>query len=53
MVLKEMELVKINGGGFLMTSTYLNSLARIVSTIMDLGRTVGSSIRRAYSKNYC
>lgn len=47
MKLKEVELYEIKGGG--VTATFLNSVARIISTVLDLGRTVGSSIRRIYS----
>ncbi len=51
MNLNETELFCIKGGAI--TSTFLNSVARVITTILDLGRTVGSSIRRIYSKNYC
>lgn len=51
MKLKETELYQIKGGAI--TLSYLNSVARIINTIMDLGRTVGTAIRRLYSKNYC
>ena len=51
MKLKEIELYEIRGGA--VTATFLNSVARIISTVLDLGRTVGSSIRRIYTKNYC
>ena len=45
------ELVKINGGG--LTAAYLNAAARAVNTLLDFGRTVGSSIRRIVSRKYC
>ena len=45
------ELVKINGGG--LTAAYLNAAARAVNTLLDFGRTVGSSIRRMVSRKYC
>ncbi len=51
MKLKEIELYEIKGGA--VSATLLNSMARIISTVLELGRTVGSSIRRIYSKNYC
>jgi hypothetical protein len=51
MKLKECELININGGGY--TAAYLNAAARAVNTILELGRTVGTSIRRAITKNYC
>lgn len=51
MKLKETELYEIKGGAI--TATLFNSIARLINTVLDLGRTVGSSIRRIYSKNYC
>ncbi len=51
MQLNETELYKIKGGGI--STTLLNSVARLITTVLDLGRTVGTSIRRIYSKNYC
>lgn len=51
MRLEEIELYQIRGGA--VSATLLNSIARIITTVLDLGRTVGSSIRRIYSKNYC
>ncbi len=51
MRLEEQELFQIKGGAI--TATFFNSIARLINTVLDLGRTVGSSIRRIYSKNYC
>ncbi len=51
MKLGEKDLVKITGGAI--TSTLLNSMARLITTVLELGRTVGTSIRRLYTKNYC
>ena len=45
------ELININGGGI--TAAYLNAAARAVNTILEFGRTVGSSIRRIISRKYC
>ena len=53
MILKEIELYKINGGGLTINATLINAFARAISTVLDLGRTVGSAIRRLTSKNYC
>ena len=50
MVLKDVQLFEIKGG---ISSTLINSVARMINTILDLGRTIGSAIRRIYSKNYC
>lgn len=51
MKLENKELININGGGW--TAAYLNAAARAAQTILDLGRTVGTSIRRMFSKKYC
>lgn len=51
MILNDQELVTIEGGSI--TASMINAFARAINTILDFGRTVGSSIRRIYSKNYC
>lgn len=51
MRLKETDLCNITGGAI--TATLFNSIARLINTVLDLGRTVGSSIRRIYTRNYC
>lgn len=53
MHLNELELYEVQGGGIAINATLINAFARAISTILDLGRTVGSAIRRIYSKNYC
>ena len=53
MKLQESELFTVIGGGFSFNATMINAFARAISTVLDLGRTVGSAIRRIYSKNYC
>ncbi len=47
------ELFEIKGGAFSLSATLLNSIARIITTILDLGRTVGSSVSRYKNRNYC
>ena len=51
MKLEDNLLIQINGGG--LTAAYLNAAARAVTTILELGRTLGSTIKRAISKNFC
>lgn len=51
MKLSKQELSKIYGGAI--SATLLNAISRTISTILNFGRTVGSSIRRLYTKNYC
>lgn len=51
MKLNEQDLDKIIGGS--VTASMLNAASRAVSTILELGRTIGSAIRRLYSRSYC
>ena len=44
---------KYNITGGAVTSTIINSIARLISTIYTLGRAVGSTIRRASSGKSC
>jgi len=45
------ELINIKGGAF--SSTLLNSVSRLIETLLKLGQTVGTAIRRSVSKKYC
>lgn len=48
------ELLQINGGTTnLLTATFLNAAARCLTTLLDIGRAIGSSIRRIHSDNIC
>lgn len=51
--LNNKELMNIEGGASLLTATFLNAAARMISTIMDVGRSLGTSIRRITSGNTC
>lgn len=51
MKLENKELVNITGGAI--TSAMITSVVRLISTVIDFGKMVGSSIRRATTKNYC
>lgn len=52
-MLKTEELYEIQGGAISINATFLNSFARCIEAILDLGRTVGSAIRHVKSKNIC
>ena len=43
----------INFTGVSWTATYIYAAARAVNTILEFGRTVGSTIRRAINRNFC
>lgn len=52
MKLKENELILIMGGA--LNGTLINSIVRLINSLIEIGRMVGSSIRRIVSnKNYC
>lgn len=46
------ELIVISGGGWL-SASFLNAASRALNTIMDFGRTVGTSIRMLVSGQKC
>ena len=52
-MIEEYELYNIVGGKFNLSSTLLNAFARGVNTIMDVGRTLGTSIRMLVSGKRC
>lgn len=54
MTINDEELFLIVGGAKSgITSTFLNSIARLITVVLDLGRSIGSSIHRISKKNYC
>ena len=50
-VLSSEELKSINGGGI--TASLITALARGISTISDLGRQLGTAIRRLANGKIC
>ncbi len=51
MELQKNELVEITGGAI--TTTWINSINKIINTIYELGKETGSSIRRLIYGSYC
>ncbi len=48
------ELLNIVGGSSAwFSATFLNAASRAVSTLLDLGRSFGTAIRRAFSGAFC
>jgi hypothetical protein len=45
--MKDNELILVNGGSNI-SGTLINSIAKMISTFLDLGRAIGSSIRMNY-----
>lgn len=52
MILNDEVLARTYGGANISYS-FVNALTRLISTVLDLGKTVGSIIRRTKDKNYC
>ena len=50
-MLSNEELLIVRGGAF--SSTLLNSVSRLINTLLKFGQTVGTVIRRSVTKNYC
>ena len=51
MILSENECRKVKAGSI--TGTLLSAVTKVVSSIFDIGRALGSSIRRISSKSSC
>jgi len=51
MKLNNNEMEKVVGGGF--TSSMLNAISKAVTTVYNLGKNLGSSIRRMAYGKYC
>lgn len=51
-ILNDAELKNIVGG-LAITGTLINSISKAVTTFLDLGRSVGTSIVRIISGNIC
>lgn len=51
MKLTNKELLNINGGA--LSATMMNALSRAATTLLKIGQTIGSSIRRFITGSYC
>lgn len=49
--LNKEEKCKITGGA--VSTTIINSIARLINTIYTIGRAVGSTVRRATNGKFC
>lgn len=45
------DLISIRGGG--VNASLINAISRLISTVVEWGRVVGSTIYRYQNKNYC
>ncbi len=50
--IKNEDLLKITGGVNL-TATFLSSVAKCLDALLEIGRSIGSAIRRFYSDDLC
>jgi len=53
MILKEHELIKVEGGNTNISGSLLNSVATLINTVLGIGRTIGSALRMATSGTRC
>jgi len=53
MKINEMELRSVVGGNVSITSAFISSVSKAIESILDLGRSLGSAVRRITSRNIC
>ena len=53
MLLSNEELFDLKGGAASVSGTFLNSISRIIGSLLDLGRTIGSAFRYKKSNLTC
>ncbi len=51
MELKQKQMTEITGGAI--TSSWINAISKAINTVYNLGKYVGSAIRRFVTKTYC
>lgn len=51
--LNNKELMDVMGGANWLTASFFNAAARSIETVMNVGRSLGSAIRRAFSGKIC
>ncbi len=47
------ELYLINGGGTPFTGTVINAISGVAKVVLEVGRSLGSSLRRSISGKLC
>ncbi len=52
MQLNNQELIMISGG-LSLSGTLINSISRGINSLLEVGRSLGTAIRRIISKNLC
>ena len=51
--LSEKKKKKIEGGNSYITAAFISSITRAGNCILDVGRSIGSAIRRIYENDIC
>ena len=51
--LKDKELMNVEGGANWLTAAFFNAAARAIDTVLDIGRSLGTSIRRLVNGKVC
>lgn len=52
-LLTQEELMEVKGGTNFLSGSFISSLVRAGNTLLDMGRSLGTSIRRIFSGNVC
>ena len=53
MILKDYELYEVIGGAAQTSSSLINSISKLLTTILDIGRALSSSLRYAFKGKRC
>ena len=53
MILSDYELYEVVGGATQTSSSLINSISKMLTTILDIGRALGSSLRYAITGRKC
>ncbi len=53
MILTDYELYEVVGGATQTSSSLINSISKLLTTILDIGRALGSSLRYAITGKKC
>lgn len=53
MIIDNKELITVIGGATTITAPFLNSISKLITTLLDLGRSIGSAIRYKQKKISC
>ena len=51
--MSDLELMEVHGGSNYTSGAFLNSLVRVLTTFLEIGRSIGSAINYAKNKRVC